>query len=97
MSQTKVSMTIDTDCHELIPNVPLAELIQSNLKRLPPPKFTPEENAFAQRLQAPLAEQFGKAVQNEFSKVRNGWRASNGAGFSHIRPTPKTVNSAGAC
>ena len=44
-----------------------------------------------------LAEQFGKAVQHEFSKVRNGLKASNGAGFSHIRPTTKTVNSAGAC
>ena len=44
-----------------------------------------------------LAEQFGKAVQREFSKVRNGRKASNGAGFSHIRPIPKTVNSAGAC
>jgi len=60
MSQTKMSMAIDTDCHELIPNMALAELIQSNFKRLPPPKFTPEEYAFAQKLQAPLSEQFGK-------------------------------------
>jgi aminobenzoyl-glutamate utilization protein B len=60
MSQTKLSMAIDTDCHELIPNTPLAELIQRNLAKLAPPKFTTEENAFAQRLQAPLAEQFGK-------------------------------------
>jgi len=60
MTQTKLSMTIDTDCHELIPNTPLAELIQRNLKRIAPPKFTSEENAFAQRLQMPLTEQFGK-------------------------------------
>lgn len=44
-----------------------------------------------------LAEQFGKARDHEFSKVRNGRKASNGAGFGHIRPTQKTVNSAGAC
>ena len=49
------------------------------------------------RVQPDLAEQFGKAVQHEFSKVRNGRKASNGAGFSHIRPTPKTVNSAVSC
>ena len=48
-------------------------------------------------VQPDLAEQFGKAVQHEFSKVRNGRKASNGDGFSHIRPTTKTVNSAGAC
>ena len=59
MSQTKLSMAIDTDCHELIPNTPLAELMHKNLSRIAPPKFTAEENAFATRLQAPLIEQFG--------------------------------------
>lgn len=60
MSQTKLSVTIDTDCHELIPNRPLSELMYRNLTRLPPPQFTAEEMAFAARLQAPLAEQFGR-------------------------------------
>ncbi|MDX1970618.1 MAG: amidohydrolase [Planctomycetaceae bacterium] len=59
MSRTKLSMLIDTDCHELIPNTPLAETIQRSLERLPAPKFTPQEHEFAQRLQAPLTEQFG--------------------------------------
>ena len=49
------------------------------------------------RVQPDLAEQFGKAVQHEFSKVRNGRKASNGADFGHIRPTTETVNSAGVC
>ena len=47
------------------------------------------------RIWPDLAEQFGKAVQHEFSKVRNGRKASNGEGSVHIRPTTKTVNSAG--
>lgn len=59
MSQTKLSVVIDTDCHELIPNTPLAELIQKQFDRLPAPKFSPEEHAFAARLQEPLREQFG--------------------------------------
>ncbi len=59
MSRTKLHVAIDTDCHELIPNTPLAETIQRNLERLPSPKFTPQEHEFAQRLQAPLTEQFG--------------------------------------
>ena len=44
-----------------------------------------------------LAAQYDKTVQREFSKARKRLRASNGAGSSRIRPTPKTVNSAGAC
>lgn len=59
MSRTKMSVTIDTDCHELIPNAPLAEAIQQTLERIPAPKFTPQEHEFARRLQEPLTEQFG--------------------------------------
>lgn len=59
MSQTKLNVVIDTDCHELISNTPLAELIQKQFDRLPAPTFTPEEHAFAARLQEPLREQFG--------------------------------------
>ena len=32
MSQTKMSMHVDTDCHEIIPNSPLAELLTRNLE-----------------------------------------------------------------
>ena len=43
-----------------------------------------------------LSEQFGKAVQNEFSKVRIGRKANAGAGSSRFRPPVSSVNSAGA-
>lgn len=59
MTDTKLTRQIDTDCHELITNAPLAELLHANLSRVPAPVFTEEERAFARRLQAPLAEQFG--------------------------------------
>lgn len=59
MSRTKHSVAIDTDCHELLQNTPLAELIHRNFKRVPPPRFTPEEHAFARQLQQSLVEQFG--------------------------------------
>lgn len=59
MTRTKLSVAIDTDCHELIPNAPLAELIQANFAKLAPPKFTPEEQTFARRLQEPLVRDFG--------------------------------------
>lgn len=61
MTRTKLSVAIDTDCHELLPNTPLAELIHRNLKQLPAPKFTSDEQAFARRLQESMVQQFGKS------------------------------------
>jgi aminobenzoyl-glutamate utilization protein B len=60
MTRTKVSTHIDTDCHEIIPNAPLAALITENLKKVGPPSFTDEETLFARRLQQPLIETFGE-------------------------------------
>jgi len=51
MSRTKMQARIDTDCHELITNAPLAEAIQKRLETIPPPEFTQDEIAFARRLQ----------------------------------------------
>jgi len=67
MTRTRMSVRIDTDCHEIIPNVPLAEVLHRNLERIGPPKFTPEEHEFAARLQAPLAAEFG----GDYSKTLN--------------------------
>lgn len=61
MTQTQMTYHIDTDCHELIPNTPLAELLHHNLAAVGPPEFSDEEQAFARRLQQPLIEQFGTA------------------------------------
>ena len=59
MSRTKLSIQVDTDCHELIPNIPLSELLYDNLAAIGAPKFTEKEMAFARRLQQPLIEEFG--------------------------------------
>jgi len=59
MSRSKLTVKIDTDCHEIIPNRPLSELFTRNLERVGPPKFTDEEIFFARRLQEPLTAQFG--------------------------------------
>ncbi len=63
MTRTKVSLQIDTDCHEIIVNMPLAQRIVENLTKVGPPKFTAEEHAFAQRLQAPLTAEFGEKFE----------------------------------
>ncbi len=59
MSRTKLSMQSDTDCHELIQNTPLSELLYRNLKAVGAPKFSEDEKLFARKLQQPLVEQFG--------------------------------------
>ncbi len=58
MTRTKVTSVVDTDCHELLQNTPLSEVLHRNLKLLTPPQFTAEEQAFAKKLQEPLIEQF---------------------------------------
>lgn len=60
MTRTKLKMDIDTDCHEIIGNTPLAELVHRQYTRIEAPKFTQEEHAFARRLQEPLVELNGK-------------------------------------
>ena len=59
MSRTKMTCVVDTDCHELLQNSPLSELLQRHLKSIAPPKFTADEQALAKKLQEPLIEQFG--------------------------------------
>lgn len=59
MTRTKLAVKIDTDCHEVIVNAPLSDVIVKNLQKIGVPSYTDEELAFARRLQAPLAAQFG--------------------------------------
>ncbi len=59
MTRTQLKVQIDTDCHEIVPNAPLAELLQKNLTAVGPPAFSKQEQAFARRLQQSLSAQFG--------------------------------------
>jgi aminobenzoyl-glutamate utilization protein B len=65
MTRTKMSMQIDTDCHEIVPNGPLADQLTRNLELIGAPKFTNDERLFAGRLQAPLREEFGSQFAME--------------------------------
>jgi aminobenzoyl-glutamate utilization protein B len=73
MTRTKLALQIDTDCHEIIPNAPLSELIYQNMKRVGAPTFTQEEHEFARRLQAPITAEFGtkfeKSIDDEIHPV----------------------------
>src|SRR5205823_7388504 len=58
MSRTKVQVQIDTDCHEIIPNLPLSKVILKNLKKVGPPLFDPADLDLARQLQTSLRAEF---------------------------------------
>lgn len=68
MTQTKMSMVIDTDCHEIIPNTPLTEAIQRNLELVGPPRFDDKDRELAARLQSSIevpGTAFGSPLQED--------------------------------
>jgi len=59
MSRTKVEMHIETDCHELIPNLPLSKVVLRNFKKIGPPIFDKADHDLARQLQATVRADFG--------------------------------------
>jgi len=59
MTRTRMEVHVDTDCHEIIPNLPLSQVIARNFKRVGPPTFSTQDVAFARQLQTPLRTEFG--------------------------------------
>ena len=59
MSRTRVAVKIDTDCHEIIPNLPLSKVLYRNFQRIGPPKFDRADLELARQLQNPLRADFG--------------------------------------
>jgi len=83
MTRTKMEMQIDTDCHELITNMPLAEMLRKNLERVERPVFTEAEQAFARRIQQPLVDQFGTtfklAIDDQIQPLTESLKPSKGS------------------
>ena len=59
MSRTKAQIHVDTDCHEIIPNLPLAKLLLKNLQRVGAPRFDESDLELARQLQTALRADFG--------------------------------------
>jgi aminobenzoyl-glutamate utilization protein B len=59
MSRTSVKVHVDTDCHEIIPNLPMANQILKNMKLVGPPQFDDADRELAKQLQTPLLSEFG--------------------------------------
>ncbi len=83
MTRTRLSVQVETDCHELIPNTPLAELLDRRLRSVGAPTFTEEEKLFARRIQEPLREQFGTefplALDEAIHPLEQSTRPSKGS------------------
>ncbi|MEO1998147.1 MAG: amidohydrolase, partial [Planctomycetaceae bacterium] len=83
MTRTQLAVQVDTDCHELIPNTPLSELLHQNLHAVGPPSHTDEEHAFARRLQQPLIQQFGStfplSIDNAIQSIARSSKPSKGS------------------
>ncbi len=59
MSRTKVQVGVDTDCHELVPNLALSKVVLRNFKKVGAPQFDAADHDLAQQLQTSLRSDFG--------------------------------------
>jgi aminobenzoyl-glutamate utilization protein B len=59
MSRTKYQVAIDTDCHELIPNLPLSKVVLRNFKKVGAPQFDKADLDLARQLQGTVRAEFG--------------------------------------
>jgi aminobenzoyl-glutamate utilization protein B len=59
MSRTKVQVAIDTDCHEIVPNLPLSKLVLRNFKKVGAPRFDEADLDLARQLQTAIRADFG--------------------------------------
>jgi aminobenzoyl-glutamate utilization protein B len=58
MSRTKVQVAIETDCHDLVPNLPISKVVHRNLKMVGAPKFDDADRSLASQLQASIRNDF---------------------------------------
>lgn len=68
MSRTKVEVQVDTDCHELVPNLALSKLILKNFKKVGPPRFDQADHELARQLQTSLRD-FGVKDPKPFDEA----------------------------
>jgi aminobenzoyl-glutamate utilization protein B len=69
MAATTMEWKIDSETHEVLPNLPLAQLIQENLNLVGPPQFTEEDKGFAKRTQAELGKSFEFALSEKIDPL----------------------------
>lgn len=97
MSQTElVERKLDTDCHELVPNRPIAEALDRNLRLVGAPTFDDAEKAFAEKIRATIPDApAGPALYAEVlpleTQPRRGGGSTDVGDVSWIVPTEQFV------
>ena len=71
MTGTTVEWRVDSDTHEILPNLPLSQIIHKNLAFAGPPQFTAEEKNFARKTQESLKGPFKYALSETLEKLPN--------------------------
>lgn len=69
MTETKFEWKIDSETHEVLPNLPLSKLIHENLQAIGAPRFTESEKAFARETQKSLEGEFEFALSEKIEPV----------------------------
>jgi aminobenzoyl-glutamate utilization protein B len=80
MTRTKVAVEIATDCHEVIPNLPLSKLIHRNFKTVGAPQFDEDDVNLAKQLQAGLVKEFGVKLTKALNDKIEDLPAKPGSG-----------------
>ncbi len=65
MTDTRMEYEVDSESPEVLPNRPLAELIQRNLESVGAPKFSDEEKEFARKTQRGFSVQPAQALSEQ--------------------------------
>jgi aminobenzoyl-glutamate utilization protein B len=106
MTQTRVEREVDSEAHEMIPNRPLAEAIDRNLRTIGPPQFDDADRAFAAQIRATLSDTPpGPALSEEIRPVPESVQlipASSDVGdvswvvpVGHLRAATQAIGSPG--
>jgi aminobenzoyl-glutamate utilization protein B len=69
MTGASYEVKIDSETHEVLPNLPLAQLVHKNLTLVGPPQFTEAEKAFAKKTQAELEKTFDYALSERIESL----------------------------
>lgn len=69
MTHTQMATRIEYDTHELLPNRPLAEVVDRNLRLVGIPQFTEEDKALAIKMQQPLQKNIDLAFADRVAPL----------------------------
>ncbi len=82
MTRTKVQWRIDTDCHEIIPNLPLSKMMQRHFTTVGAPAFDDADRKLASQLQEAIRADFGLKEPKPLRDTLDELPAKPGSGDS---------------